>query len=86
MARASSFTLGQFDAQNWIKLGGPSLKHGYENRYIDVTWHCVDCEMERRGLQGRDNCYSVVEDMGVFRDVQRRQQAFTSRKHIFEKK
>ena len=77
---------GNYMHINWVGLGGPALEYGYENRYIDVTWHCVGCEMERRGLHGNDNYYVVAEEMNVFREVQRRQQVYTSRKHIFEKK
>ena len=72
--------------KTWIKLGGPALEYGYENRYIDVTWHCAECEMKIRGLQGAESYDAVAADMGIFSEVERRERSFKSRQHIFHKK
>ena len=52
--------------ENWQKLSGAALELGYKHRYLDVTWHCVSCEMKIRSIEDAECDEAVAADMGVF--------------------
>ena len=57
---------GNCRKKNWSRLGGPTLEYGYNNRYIDVTWHCVGCVMKEHGLEGDNHYEASAISMGFF--------------------
>ena len=57
---------GNYVRENWQKLSGAALEFGYKHRYLDVTWHCVSCEMKIRNIEDAECYEAVAADMGVF--------------------
>ena len=56
--------------KTWNKLPADELEMEWDNRKVDVTWHCVNCEAKR--LQRKD-VIAVAWEMGVFFDKKRRE-------------
>ena len=57
---------GNYVRENWQKLSGAALEFGYKQRYLDVTWRCVSCEMKIRNIEDAECYEAVAADMGVF--------------------